>query len=525
MNSADSDRSEAAAEGATRPASGMALLQAAEADGQIFEPQIEGFALWPLMRLNAWQVISQVRIGSLHPKLWRRLLKYPVVLTMPAYAAYATWQRQTVKRRHCNLLIHSSGAYRTVRRDDGHWNVYFDDIANHPALRDGVLRVEARTRPISPWRVSAPRHLFTDAFMLDMTLGALVVADNEAVRQAERTLDIFSERMRSAGRPLDSAQHATLRVFILQSARRFRRGLHWYRRLLADCAPKAIALTSAYSYPAIVAAARERGIPVVEFQHGLIHHEHPGYMWLPQTRAQRTHLAIPDFIFTYGAYWSDLLTRSGFWLPAEVPAVGSVRMDWLRRQPAEPTSAPGVLDLVFTTQFATRGWTIPLITEFLERAGAAGLALRLTVKVHRGEHQYIGEYRKLGRQFANVRVMSAYEGDTLALIAAADAHLSGWSTCHFEAIGLGTPTVVLEADGPDAVRDLDQFSNVYRAQTADQIVAAVRQAATDRGAATAALDRESEKLFRPGALERAVSLLQQVADGKACRGPAHAAAS
>jgi len=495
----------------------MELLHAVEADGAIFEPSLEGFCLWPVLRSVTWQVVGRVSISSTVPSLWRRLLRQPVVMTMPLYAAWAAWQRMRLRRRSGGFMFHSVESYRSVRLAEGWWNVYLDDIANALQSAHDVLWCEERVFAFSPWRTVGPRHLFTDGQMLDMSLGAVVVRDDEARRQADVVLAVLSARLAELDQPLTAREHTTLRHFMVQGARRFRRALRWYRKLMQQLAPRVLVLTNAYNEHGVVAAARERGLPVVEFQHGQIHPNHPGYMWTDAARAWRRRLAIPDQVATYGAYWSGLLTRSGFWRSEEVPAIGSISMDRLRHE----RSAPADRDrpqIIFTTQFATRSWTVPLLREFIDRAEAAGVAFDLIVKVHRGEHQYIDEYRALARGSRAVRVLSAYEGDTLALIAASDVHVSGWSTCHFESVGLGTPTVVLRSAGTAALADLEQFAEVWQASSAEELLEAVQRIGLATGAAPAR-GASAEALFRPGALRNAVALLKSV-DAEARAGAA-----
>jgi hypothetical protein len=95
------------------------------------------------------------------------------------------------------------------------------------------------------------------------------------------------------------------------------------------------------------------------------------------------------------------------------------------------------------------------------------------------------------------------------LIAASDVHVSAWSTCHFEAVGLGTPTIVLRLRGPDRTSELWAFSNVFRADDASGLLEQILRIRANRGLDSTMRDAEADALFLRGALENAVALLRE----------------
>lgn len=489
------------------PSTGMEVLRRAEADLSLFEPAIRGFSLWPVLRFPAWQLISGVSVGdpSGRGALFRALGRRHGLFN------YGTWsfaQRRRLRARRFDALFLTLEAHRLARPSQGWWDPYLDDVAAHPALAGRVLRIERRDFAVSRVRTAAPRHLFTDLQLLDQLRQRRPARPQEARDAAVQVCDLFLDCLRELGSTIAPGSDHAFRTRSAAMASRFYHESLWYEELLREFRPKVVALVDAYNQHGLVAAARACSIPVVEFQHGSIHTDHPGYIWFAPERALRDRLPIPDRIATYGSYWSDVLTRDGFWKPAEVPAVGSARIDRVRQT---PRGAAPVLRIVFTSQFATRSSAIPLLAEFLGLAENARLEYTLTIKVHRGERAFVGEYEALGRLSARVSVVPPYEADTLALIAGADVHVSGWSTCHYESVALGTPTVVLIFPGPDRVEGLNGFSSVWRAYTARELLDGVQAARRMQKADPAVRREESERLFRSGAVERAVALLKECA--------------
>jgi hypothetical protein len=488
---------------------GIEVLRRAEADPALFEPSVGGFALWPVFRFPAWQLVSGVLTGAASGR-WRLLRRAARASGVLTYGAWSLLQSRRLRARRFDFLFLTLEAHRSVERPDGWWDPYLDDVAAHPSLAGRVLRVEGRDRVVSRRRTPAARHLFTDLQRFSRGRARGGGDARGALRASEQTCDLLFDHLRRSGAAVDPARERAFRVRCAGAARRFLGERAGYERLLEDFRPAAVALVDAYNQHGLVAAARARGIPAVEFQHGNIHPDHPGYIWFAGAAAVRGRLPIPDRIATYGAYWSEVLAREGFWAPAEVPAVGSARMDATRRMPRERGEG-SVLRIVFTSQFATRDHAIPLLDEFLRLAEEAGLDYTLAIKVHRAEREFMAGYRALAKRSPRVSVLAPYERDTLELIAGADVHVSGWSTCHYEAVGLGTPTVVLIFPGPDRVQGLDAFSSVFRASSAAELMERLSSIPDARRVQSEAWREESERLFRRGAVDHAAALLEACA--------------
>ena len=490
------------------PLLGMEVLRRAEADLSLFEPAIRGFSLWPVLRFPAWQLISGVSVGDPSGRgraLLRALGRRHGVFT---YGPWSFVQRRRLRAHRFDALFLTLEAHRLARLPEGWWDPYLDDVAEHPALAGRVLRIERRDFAAGRLRTAASRHLFTDLQLLDRLRHRRPARPQEARDAAGRTCDFLFNRLRDLGATVAPTIEQTFRTHSVAMASGFYHESLWYEELLREFKPKVVALVDAYNQHGLVAAARACSIPVVEFQHGSIHPDHPGYIWFAPERAIRDRLPIPDRIATYGSYWSDVLTREGFWKPSDVPAVGSARIDRIRET---PRGAASTLRIVFTSQFATRRQTIPLLAEFLSLAAKENLDYTLTIKVHRGERAFVSEYEALGRISTRASVVPPYDADTLALIVGADVHVSGWSTCHYESIALGTPTIVLIFPGPDRVEGLSGFSSVFRASTARELLDAVRAVRQMQKTDAATRQQESERLFRSDAVEHAVALLQECA--------------
>src|SRR5262245_32950379 len=446
---------------------GMELFRRAESDLALFEPAIHDYSLWPALRFSAWQLVSGVRTGTAAGRSRVVQRRAERLLGLATYGLWSLAQRRRLRRKHFEFAFVSQESHR-VATPRGWWDLYLDDIAEHSSLAGRVLRIERRDFPIARRRTVAARHLFEDLQRLEGGMAR----SRAAMNVADAACDIFFQRLRECDAALSTEAETRLRSYARLSASRFHDELSWYDRFWSEFRPAVVALIDAYNQHGLVAAAKQNGIPVVEFQHGNIHPDHPGYIWFATAQEVRARLAIPDRIATFGSYWSDVLLQEGFWSRDEVPAVGSVRIDRVRSAPRRHEGS--TLRILFTSQFATRSRTIPLLVEFIGLAGQGHLDYTLAIKVHRGERNLMHEYEALCALSPRVSVVSPYADDTLAMIAAADVHVSAWSTCHYEAVALGTPTIVLVFPGPDRVEGLKEFSLVTRAESAAQLLQQVR---------------------------------------------------
>jgi hypothetical protein len=192
-------------------------------------------------------------------------------------------------------------------------------------------------------------------------------------------------------------------------------------------------------YSDLVAAARELGIQVIEFQHGLVNRYHGGYSWTPAALPYKNKLPIPDQIFLYGTYWQAELAHKGFW-QEELISVGSTRIDRYRNYSNLP--AGDLNTILVTTQNIDNSKIIDFFVQLLKLSDP-NRKFKIIFKLHPGEGN-AGHFKSAFANYPQVEIYLNSEGSsTLELLNQADFHVSIYSTCHYEALALGVPTVIL----------------------------------------------------------------------------------
>ena len=104
----------------------------------------------------------------------------------------------------------------------------------------------------------------------------------------------------------------------------------------------------------MMAAAKELGIVVVESQHGLIHKYHTGYMYGKHLLKYKDKFPVPDYILTFGDYYTRLLLKNSFYNEKQVITVGNPRIDYWKSEMESENK-------VFRNAFITMGGYHPLI--------------------------------------------------------------------------------------------------------------------------------------------------------------------
>ena len=115
--------------------------------------------------------------------------------------------------------------------------------------------------------------------------------------------------------------------------------------------------------------------------------------------------------------------------------------------------------------------TISFMAEFLRKTrNVAGL--RLVVKLHpiyeRGPEAYLEAFGNDER----IRVLTGSEDpSTFELLARASIHVSVSSSCHYDALGIGVPTVILPLPTHEVVLPLYHAGHALLARTPDELAA------------------------------------------------------
>lgn len=447
-----------------------ATLRALEESRDLLRHNLDGWSAWPLVRLHYGLAATGTplpRSGIDQAGDWMGRLPSLVISDLRAYLGLP--RARTVAIQNPAYQSERAGGYEDIYLDpllrhlpdfvklEHHSELRFRERALQAALPSRMSTTGLRVLSEIPTRLGLPRR----------------------ARQVARALHLELKDLTWASFSQD---------YLFQKLARFSWRRRLYRRIFERIRAHRLLVVSAYTEQAAVAAARELGMRVYELQHGIVRRTHPGYNWGQYARRYKERIVRPDVIFTYGDLWTEELQAHGFW-DREPISAGYLRMDRYRDRSWGPD--PALARVVLTTQALAAEPVIAWAQRFLELGGE----MQLIVKYHPSEiHQQL--YVR-GLADRRVRLVDAQEEpSTYELLGQADLHLSVSSSCHYDALGLGTPTGVLPFETSDMVEDLWNTPWSFLATSPEQALQALRDY---RGKRVDSLTRD--RYFRRGALE------------------------
>ena len=425
-------------------------LCAVEQELDLLKYQVDGWSAWPVIRFELSLLLTGLSFP--HPASANRTGRALRALTSVPSLLRVHHARHVIKTYSSGLLEAVGGRYR---------DIWFDDVMT---VAGSVFKIEApggsnfskRSR-----KALIKRNLSSTA--IEAT-AALLARQSPGDLQA--TARMFAKVVRD-----QLSSTAIDEEWMTRRLRRFATNKRVYRSILQRVGPSFVLVADPGEH-ALVAAAREQGSAVFELQHGIADASNASYGWPAAARSHRPRMPIPDRLLLYGEHWRRELDRDGFWGDS-LRVVGSPRLDRYRQQTVNQSRDS--CTIVFTTQ----GLDVGAVSHFLcDTLGQLipKVPLRLVVKLHPIYDANPKPYLDALAPFhGQVEVLTAHEGpSTFELLQGANLHLSVASASHYDAVGLGVPTVILPFSTQEVVLPMLRAGHASLAQTPDELATLIR---------------------------------------------------
>lgn len=444
--------------------------------------QVRGVSLWPLLRVAVGYAMQKL------PLSLAALTRSQLIIASARSMGSIAWRPAVA----ADYMVKSYASSLRIKGVHGYEDVYFEELLK---TRPKGIRMQSLNAPGYAGRNHALGTASIDCTAIHTvgaTLGRLFpVQDGKDAYAKLSTL--ITEHLGVAG---FSGDHI---AFVFGS---FWWQARLFKRLLWSSSVKTV-IAADSEERALAFACLRLGIRFVELQHGVLNPLDP--LCLPATALRQANadaLLLPDALALYGDYWAQRHAITAMGELGRIFAVGSSTIDRFRKQRATGFQAhPECPRLVVTTQGLDRDALITFLADFL--ALYAGACI-LTIKLHPAYDRSAEPYAQtLGTDPRVEVVLGDAEPNTYELIARADLHISIASACHFDALGIGTPTAVLNLRGSDAVQDLVNSGDALFANAAADLAAIVAQRSW--GIVSAAV---SSRYFKQGNLSNILQLVQ-----------------
>jgi hypothetical protein len=408
------------------------ILEEFERRRDVFRLTVDGISLWRLLRFEI--SFSMQNLGLARPST--------SMGEIIASIFYAIRQFLVAPRGFEYLGATLSSALRMF--DERGWHdIYFDPVIDEIGGGAKMLYVDARGFKENGRRAfRQPVFDDTSVVALSAVLGRIFWTPGNGI--TFRTLSEFI------------VSDLGLTEFTPERIRRKYSVLKWrvrlYRLVLKRLRPRCVLVPNSGQF-ALFMAASSLGIPFVEMQHGIFSENHPDSLPANALNYDQKSMLLPDLLTVYGAYWMDRLKDSALGRLARIRAVGAplIESNRVLRQ-RQFSDNPDEPILTLTSQGVGVEHVADFVAAFLKLHPGP---LQFNIRLHPGYEAGAEHY---DARFSDDDRVSLWPGnskpDTFEMIAMSDLHLSVSSACHFEALGIGTPTGILALPGHELVLDL-----------------------------------------------------------------------
>lgn len=413
----------------------------------VFAIEVDGVPVWERVRFEVIHAIMTER-GT-----WSQAHS-TVDKSLPNLLEGAgLWLRNLVSRNPFLADEHAVlfwGHERRKRQDDGlWWDLYCDPI--HEALDLDYLHVEKPhlNEHLRPAKTANLRYL--DLIEYSSTVLRVLGLDRTRVPATQqRRLERVGERLRET---FDVEIEVVDRVRFRLALRRTLKPM--YERFLRQVDPELVVVVVSNQKETFVEACQDRGVPVVELQHGVLTRYEYGYP------GDRTKVTFPDYFFTFGPYWND---RAELPIPDEnVRAVGYAHFDQQRSRLANDPDTDG---LVFISQ-GNVGADLSRVAVELSRQPSVDPD-DVVYKLHPGEYErWREDYPWLAD--AGLRVIGEAGPDLYDVFADVSAQVGVYSTAVYEGLGFGLRTFLYDLPGVEELDDLRASGHARLVASPDEL--------------------------------------------------------
>ena len=262
-----------------------------------------GILVWPAIRniffrlvISDWFYPSQPLVDT---------ARKPPFFTIGKVAARAASHNFTNVPRHSSLLIYASGAglFKHGEFSRNRYTHYFSQALGHDSWSiEGLFDYEW------PLPREGGRLSFSLPGLAAIALYSRIAATATVRRIAKKVAERAAHRAKSLfGWQLGDEQKDWLVRYCSRLVTGYPLQKKWLMRWLERVAPRLLLVEEGcYGYMAVVnATARECGVPVAEYQHGIVTSGHDAYNVAPALeRSEAYRRTMPEYFLGYGAWWN-----------------------------------------------------------------------------------------------------------------------------------------------------------------------------------------------------------------------------
>jgi hypothetical protein len=232
---------------------------------------------------------------------------------------------------------------------------------------------------------------------------------------------------------------------------RFKVSLFLYKIFLFPLNIKKVYIVSAYSNTEICAIFKSRGIEIIELQHGVIGNVHRAYNYKIKNKL----LPTADKIYVYNDFWKNELLNAGYFDKNQIYVTNRLKYKLINLSIASTNT------IIFTGQ----GGFYKEIIEFFKSSNKylMNKNIKLLYIPHPSEiNKGLDLLKDSVNNLKNILIIEEKEYTTEQYIYNSLAHISVYSSCHFDSVHYKDKTYILDImnNNPMAYYSL-QFNKIF----------------------------------------------------------------
>jgi hypothetical protein len=422
------------------------IIAGADDACDMMDVRIDGFCLWPVVKVALWRFLTNMYVAErggtndslLQPGRLSRLRKFlRVALRSSYYLArgqlfLALHGRDIPKKS--TFLIYADRM--TTTRDGRPFQNYLGDL-----VVDAINITDRGTFHDAP-AFTLATHYFNALALMRM---GLKLVFHTYPREFYDAVDMLRVRLAQYGHGCEKLS----RIMTILAAAHFCEMRHVYESFFKKYRPKAVVLTDFDAVFGIVAAARARGVPVYDMQHGTFWSGDLDHSWTKKhCEMSRQSMPFPDKLLVFGDFWRDIALEQGFWNEADVICVGSPSMDVYRehRKPASGYTPHAPFEILFVSGDIRPNSVAHFLDTFMALVrGKLKDGIHLKLRLHPREVDLAHLYRDICEKYDDMVSLGLSDRPILQDALKADLVIGTATTAMLECLLLGVPVISLGA--------------------------------------------------------------------------------
>jgi len=450
-----------------------------ESSYSLFELHADNVPIWERIRYQVFRKIKrQNEVGKAHSDTDQTTRNY--IKRAWLYLKNFIHRNPYCSREHEYLFI---GHPRRKKRQDGNWwDIYFDPIHERSDYDYIHLEPHYLLEHRQPSRTENIR--YQDIINLSHDLQLLLNLNEVTIPQSIR------QKLDKAKKTIDELFNAEidLKNIVRRNLHTRRARLWMYDKLLDRIDPEIVVLVVSYGKETFIEACKNKGIPVVELQHGVIHPSHLGYSF----SGNRNKTMFPDYLLTWGEFWSNDIE---FPIPdGRIIPVGYPYLEQTRNQYRDTQSQKQIL-------FISQGTIGATLSKFaVEVDQHSSIEHDVIYKLHPGEYdRWQDEYSWLAD--ADIKVIDSSEPQLYQLFAKSSVQVGVGSTAIYEGLVFDLETYIYDCQESSVLSQLIEHGPAKLIQSSEELAKLI-------GYNDVLFDKND--YFAPNALRQAISTLNHL---------------